>query len=105
MTCAQFLCPNGAQKKPLAHTLVCVSQYECTKENCCIIVTTTPCPTAPPTTTPIPTTMPSTCASFTCPFLMVKKANAETLGCTHTLGCTAPFCCSMPTTTPIPTTT
>merc|ERR1712066_920448 len=62
-------------------------------EYCCIMPTTTPCPT----------TTPLTCASFYCPTPWIMKPSPATIVCSK--ACTKEHCCIMPTTTPCPTTT
>merc|ERR1712153_148705 len=63
----------------------------CTRELCCVCLTTTPCTT----------TTHLTCSSFTCPAGWVKRPQADNLQGQLS----AELCCLHPTTTPCTTTT
>merc|ERR1719148_468981 len=91
LTCSSFTCPPAPWTK-VPGDPVCAATG-CTKEVCCVCLTTTPCTT----------TTHLTCASFTCPPAPWTKVPGDPV-CVAT-GCTKEVCCVCLTTTPCTTTT
>merc|ERR1712153_281655 len=83
-----FTCPPAPWGK-VAGDPVCAASG-CTKELCCVCLTTTPCTT----------TTHLTCSSFTCPPAPWTKMPGDPV-CAAT-GCTKEVCCACLTTTPAP---